>query len=250
MNIDTLVNIGLTQGEAKTYLALLNLGQSTTGPIVEKSGVSTSKTYKILKRLETKGLVGHITKENIAHWSASSPQRILELLEDQEKELESKKGEIKKLLPQLLKKVESLREKQQAEVYVGFKGMVSVFSDETNYLIEHPKEIDYIIGVTKEYQKRIYEFFEKLERRRDKLHVNRMALFGKDARGSMPFAEKSKYYKVRYVPYSSVVSVNVYGETSFISIFSEEPIFFVIKSKEVADSFKNYFGIMWRIAKR
>ncbi|MBS3102745.1 hypothetical protein J4458_04845 [Candidatus Woesearchaeota archaeon] len=52
MQLEILQRVGLTPGEAKIYLALLELGQSTTGPIVNKSKVSTSKTYKILERLE------------------------------------------------------------------------------------------------------------------------------------------------------------------------------------------------------
>ncbi len=63
MDIDALEKAGLTHGESRIYPALLALGQSTTGPIVDMSGVSTSKTYKILKRLESKGLVGHIVKK-------------------------------------------------------------------------------------------------------------------------------------------------------------------------------------------
>ena len=31
---------GLTDGESRAYLALLELGPSTTGPIVDRSGVS------------------------------------------------------------------------------------------------------------------------------------------------------------------------------------------------------------------
>ena len=91
MKPEILERIGLTQGESRIYLALLDLGQSTTGPIVEKSGVSTSKTYKILKRLENKGLVSHIMKNNVVHWSPANPKRILELLEDQEQEIQDKK---------------------------------------------------------------------------------------------------------------------------------------------------------------
>jgi len=248
MKPEILERVGLTPGETKTYLAMLTLGQSTTGPIVDKSGVSTSKTYKILKRLESKGLVSHIIKNNVLYWSSANPKRILELLEDQEKEISQKKTEVEKILPELMKRIESTREKQQAEVYMGMKGMISVFNDETNYLREHPQEADYIIGVTKGYPKQTYEFFERLENKRDKLKIKRMALFGKDAKGTMPFFEKSKFCQVRYLPYSSIVSINIYGETSIISIFSEEPIFFVIKSREIATSFKEYFKILWEIA--
>ncbi len=250
MNPKTLERIGLTPGEAKIYLALLDLGQTTTGPIVDKSGVSTSKTYKILKRLEIKGLVSHIIKKSIVHWSAANPSRILEMIEKQEEEISDKKKEVENIMPELLKKAEKLKTVQQAEVYVGIKGMISVFNDETNYLKEHKKEINYIIGVTKSYSKQTYDFFKRLENKRDNLKVKRKFLFGKDAKGTMPFVEKSKFCEVRYLSYSSVVSINIYGETSLISIFSEEPIFFVIKSKEIAESFKNYFKLLWRIAKK
>jgi len=35
-----LLKIGLTEGESKVYLALTELGSSTVGPIVKKSGVA------------------------------------------------------------------------------------------------------------------------------------------------------------------------------------------------------------------
>ena len=249
MDIKILERIGLTPGEAKIYLALLELGQSTTGPIVEKSNVSTSKTYKILKRLQNKGLVSHIIKRNVIHWSAANPKRILELLDEQENDITSKKKEIENIMPELIQKIESVKEKQQAEIYIGIKGMTTVFNDETNYFEENPKEINYIISVTKGYTKQVYEFFRRLELKRDKIGIKRKFLFGEDARNTMPFVEKSKYTEVKYLPYSSIVSINIYGETSFISIFSEEPIFFVIKSKEIAESFEEYFKLLWKQAK-
>jgi sugar-specific transcriptional regulator TrmB len=244
-----LERIGLTPGESKIYLALLGLGPSTTGPIVTKSRVSTSKTYKILKRLETKGLTSHVIKRNVVHWSPANPHRIMEMLEEKEREILDRKNTVKNILPELLRKAESLKERQQAEVYMGMKGMISVFNDETNYLKEHPKETNYVIGVTKGYTKNVYNFFKRLENKKDNLKIKRKFLFCEDGKGTMPFIERSKYCKVRYLPYSSAVSINVYAETSIISIFSEEPIFFVIKSKEVAESFVHYFKMLWKVGK-
>jgi len=245
MDTEILEKIGLTPGEAKIYLALLELAQSTTGPIVEKSGVSTSKTYKILKRLQSKGLVSHIIKKNVINWTASSPKRILELINTQEKEIKEKKEQVEKIMPQLMKKIKSIQGKQQAEVYMGVKGMITVFNDETNYLIENPREINYVIGVTKGYSKQTYNFFKRLEAKRDNFKIKRRFLFGADSKETMPFVENSKHCQVKYLSFASSVSINLYGKTSFISIFSEEPIFFVIKSKEIADSFKGYFKILW-----
>ena len=63
MDTSTLREAGLTEGEIKVYLALLELGSSTTGPIVDKSGISRSIIYQILEKLMEKGLVSFITKE-------------------------------------------------------------------------------------------------------------------------------------------------------------------------------------------
>ena len=250
MQLETIEKVGLTPGEAKIYMALLETGQSTTGPIVGKSGVSTSKTYKILKRLEDKGLVSHIIKKNVVHWSPANPKRILELLEEQEKDISKKKGEVKQILPELLNKIERLKEKQQAEVYVGVEGMKTIFNEETNYLLEN-KEIEYVIGIASIYQKRYLDFFERLEKRRNKLRLKRKMLFGIKAKGSQPWIENSKYVGIRYLDYpDSPVSINIFGETSFIVLLTEEPIFFVIKSKEIARSFKEQFNLLWSMAKK
>jgi len=251
MKPEILERVGLTQGEAKTYLALLDVGQSTTGPIVEKSGVSTSKTYKILKRLENKGLVGHIIKNNVVHWNPANPRRILELLEEQENEIAEKKAEVKNMLPDLLKKIEGFKEKQQAEMYRGMKGMITVYNSETNYLKEHPKEISYVIGITSTFKKQFLDFFRRLEIKRDNQGIKRKYIFGANAKGSQPWIEKSKHCKIRYLDYpESPVSINVYGETSFINILSEEPIFLVIKSREISKSFVDHFNVLWKISKK
>ena len=102
MEIKLLREIGLTEGESKVYLALIGLGQTTTGPIVKKAGVSTSKSYKILSRLEEKGLSSHVYKNKIKYFRAAPPEKILEIAKEQTLEAERRKKEIEKLIPELL----------------------------------------------------------------------------------------------------------------------------------------------------
>jgi len=60
-----LKEIGLTEGEIKIYLALLELGSSSITSIIKRSGISGSKAYEVLDRLAKKGLVNFIIKNNI-----------------------------------------------------------------------------------------------------------------------------------------------------------------------------------------
>ncbi len=58
-SFEQLTTLGLTQGEAKAYLAMIQIGPSRVGKIVEISGVSQSKIYNVLDRLILKGLASY-----------------------------------------------------------------------------------------------------------------------------------------------------------------------------------------------
>lgn len=57
MNTQILEDIGLTNAEIKVYLALLELGTATAGPILEKSHLQNSVVHMTLNKLIEKGFV-------------------------------------------------------------------------------------------------------------------------------------------------------------------------------------------------
>ena len=57
MDSAVLEEIGLTSGEAKVYLALLELGPSKAGGILRKSGLQNSVVHLCLNKLIEKGMV-------------------------------------------------------------------------------------------------------------------------------------------------------------------------------------------------
>jgi len=63
---------------------------------------------------------------------------------------------------------------------------------------------------------------------------------------------KSKNSFVRYLPkdYFSPISTVIYGNKVALIIWSEPYYAFLIENKEVADSFKSYFNLLWNGAKR
>src|SRR3989338_2518367 len=76
-----LSKIGLTNAEAKAYLALLDLGQSTVGPIAKRANVSYSKIHALLEKLVDKGLASYSLKERTKFFSPSNPKKIIDFLE-------------------------------------------------------------------------------------------------------------------------------------------------------------------------
>jgi len=251
MEIEVLRKIGLTNGESKVYLALLKLGQTTTGPIVRRAGVATSKSYKILARLEEKGLVSHVFKNKVKYFKSASPERILEIFEEQSKDFEEKKKEIEKLIPELLSYTNKLQEEPEAEVYYGLEGLETLFNQQVREL--NKGETNYVIGITHidDYGESVANFFRHLQKERDKKGIISNFLLGENARGSFDYMKKSRFCNLRYLPYASLVSINIHKETSIIGVFvAGRPILFKISSKEVANTFIEYFKLLWRIAKR
>ena len=119
MKTDILEQLGLTRGEIKTYLALLKIGSSSTGPLAKESGVSRSKLYMILDKLEKKGFVSHIEQNGVMYYQAVDPVKIKDYIWQKEEELKSLENDFDKFLPQLKAYKES-KQQQQVTVYQGF----------------------------------------------------------------------------------------------------------------------------------
>src|SRR3989344_4341298 len=199
MNIEILQRIGLTAGESKVYLALLKLGQTTTGPIVKKSGVTTSKSYKILARLEEKGLASHIYKNKVKYFKSAPPEKIRDIIKKKQTELEETKKEVEKIITELNDYQKQSEELQEAEIFFGIEGLDTVFGEQLRNL--EKREESFVIGIAqgKEYPEDVGIFFEKLQHQRDKKQVITNLLYGEEARKTIEYQEKSKFCKIRYL---------------------------------------------------
>lgn len=243
VEIKALEKIGLTKGEIKVYLALLKLGNTTAGPIVDEAKVTRSKIYDILERLKNKGLVSYITKNSTKYFSAANPSNILEYLNKKELEIKEDKKIIENILPQLLKEIQK-KQKTIAEIYTGIKGMENAF----NLLVQEfdAKEPYYAFGAGKgENVKQIQLFFSKLHERRINKKVKSYIIFNENSKGLFKLQEKSKFVDCKYLEISSPAAINIYKDYTIIAILNEEPITILIRNKETADSFREYFKIMW-----
>ena len=249
MNIRPLEKIGLTKSEIKVYLALLKLGQTTAGPIVDEAKVTRSKIYDILERLKNKGLVSYITKESTKYFGATDPKNILHYLDEKEKEIQEDKASVKEILPELLLQQTLAGKQKIAEIFIGIKGMGNAF----NVLINEfdSKEVYYAFGAGKgENVKQIQLFFSRLHQQRVKKKVRSKIIFNKSSRGLFEPQEKSKFVEARYLIDTTPAAINIYKDFIIIAILNKEPITFLIRNKEAADSFKEYFKVMWKTAEK
>ncbi|NIO44769.1 MAG: hypothetical protein GTN36_04425, partial [Candidatus Aenigmarchaeota archaeon] len=121
-----LLNFGLTRGEARVYLALLK-GNSTKSEIIKNSGVSSSVVYEILERLMKKGLASSITIDNKKRFHATTPEKLLDIIENEKKKIKGLEKNGKMIIP-FLRQIS--REKTLfANVYKDSDGLKSLLKE-------------------------------------------------------------------------------------------------------------------------
>lgn len=254
MHEEELKRIGLTDGEARVYLALLNLNSSTVGPIVKKSKVAYSKVYEVLERLLEKGLVSYTTKEKTRYFQALEPGRLKEYLEKKKIELEKDEKILEKLIP-LLKSYLKKEKKQEAEIFIGEKGLMTAYE----ILLEKAEKnskLRFFYMHKSEYDEKVYDFFYgRLNFNPKKtiplLKQKKIKWLGivneKNVKGKLK--KSSKLIIQKYVDFPIPGNIDITDNSILITTWSDVPMGILIESEEIAKNFKDYFDSVWEIAK-
>lgn len=244
-----LEELGLTKSEIAVYFALLDLGVSTTGPIIQRARIASGKAYLVLDRLVQKGLVTHVIRENTKYYHAANPERLLGYLHEKQHDLMNKEKELQKVLPELKARYTQRVERSKAEVYEGIKGFKTLYSE----ILKELKKGDeiLIVGVTHEVHDLLEPYLLEWNKQRIKQGVRMRILYSHNRREFGELREKMKLTQVRYMKEELqtlawidvfkdyVVTINVHGE----------PVCFLIKNKEAADSYRTYFELLWKQAR-
>jgi len=240
----TLENIGLTKGEVDVYLALLELGLSTTGKITKEANISSSKVYEVLQRLIGKGLASYVIENGKHYYSATPVERLVDFLEEKKQDLTKGQKTIKELLP----KLEAKRKKQaptEAIIYRGRQGPLIVL----NECLEIGKKGIEIVGYgtdeddwEKHYPAQLNDFIKESKKHKVKSRI----IFGKG------FTPKNYTAGVRHLPpeYFSPVRTVIYGGKVAIVDFTKPITTIIIEKEEIAKAYMSHFNLLWKLAKK
>ena len=139
--IEELKELGLTEYEAKAYVALVRLGKSSSMTISKESGVSYGKIYTVLNSLENKHLV-KVVPEKTKKFVATDPENLMKLIE--------KKESMFKDLRERVKGMKKIYEEAPKEVITIVKGKKNFYKVVKNQ--PRPKKYVYTIRYETERQ--------------------------------------------------------------------------------------------------
>ncbi len=235
MDTKILEDLGFTNAEIKVYLALLELGLSTAGPIIEKSGLQSSVVHMTLNKLVNKGFASFIKEGQRNHYQASDPKHISDYIDEKKKQFE-------KLLPELTLKQEMAKEKSEITTFKGIKGIRELLHE----LLEAGGSEHHTFGSSKESLMMGDAFWMSYHKKRAEKGIKAKLLFNESLRkwcdvNLYPDAQY-KFTKMGFEPLTETIIRN---DKIGIILWTENPIGILIHNKIAAQSYDKFWEIMW-----
>jgi len=236
--INTLRSVGLSEKEARTYLALLQLGTASSYAIAEKSGLKKPTTYVILEELMGKGIVIKIPTAKKQRFSAVPPEQLFQAAEQKIMTAKQSLRELESLKGEKISNVKTL-------LYEGLNGI----REALNY------RLDDLEGTTiygfwahvANAEKEVVDLFLKHDENYQKKNIT--------ISGITPDDESTKIFREKFAgiikdfklvskhEYSSEISIEI--TTDFVRIL--DPIqknALIIENRRVADTLKQIYRMV------
>jgi sugar-specific transcriptional regulator TrmB len=254
MHFEALKRLGLTDGEVAVYVALLELGPSTNSPIAKHSQLQASSVYYCLNSLIKKGFVTFSIRARRKHFEAVDPSLLPSVVDEKLKEVEETKHLIQEAIPALLSKKAFAKERNEANVYYGLKGIKTIFRKILASLKRGDAYESFVIEQRLDEPKELQLFFRSYNRDAKKkgIKIKLLAHQGLRPIFTKMYGTKflKRYQEIRYTDKTIPVGTTIVKDSIIFFAWSEQPVAFEIINKKIADSYRRYFYDVWREAKR
>jgi len=227
---DTLKAIGLTESEVKTYLALLELGETSVARVAVKSGLKRPTTYLILEGLKEKGFVSQVKKQKKTFFLAEDPRKIVDMLEERRLKVAS-------VLPELLAMAAVIDKTPKVKYFEGISGIKEVFFDTLQY---PGQEMQCFFSDTyaTHFGREFFDDFYYEQRRKKKIWV-RAILPEQPVMKDITSHNEEHLRQTKFVPkgtYSINIELDLYGNGKVGLISYEEKFALIIESEKIYSS--------------
>ena len=124
-----LQGFSLSDVEVTVYTTILKLGSRSAGGLSKFTGINRTYTYDVLASLERKELIQESEKNGIKHYSCTDLERLLETLENREREATSQKELLKSSIPDLSKLLNTRSTEISSVGVLDANGVESVYEE-------------------------------------------------------------------------------------------------------------------------
>ncbi|MBI4427298.1 MAG: hypothetical protein HY569_02350 [Candidatus Magasanikbacteria bacterium] len=227
---------GLSEKQAKVYLACLELGSGPVVKIAQKARLSRSTVYEVLEHLVDEGFVSTYNKKQIHYFSAEDPGQIIRLAE-------SRAATLKDALPELNAIAGRARKRPTVRFYQGKEEMGLILNEivsEAEAITCFASAGDYLSELGERHRKFLMKRMEKkipvrVIARDSAAARERQALAPKELRQMKLVKDDYPFHGLKYIWKNKIAMFSFTGD--FVAV--------VIESKELADMEMAMFENLW-----
>ena len=241
--LQSLIDLGLKDHEAKVYLACLQLGQSPVGRIAEQADVQRTFVYDILADLEERGIVSVVEIRSVKHFSAISAERL------KDRQLE-KFEKFKAIIPDLRAFEKTAGDRPRVQFFEGKEGIKLALEDTLN----QPNGSKILAYATGEgVYEDMPEFMAKYLKLRTRKNISVQALAPDNEVNRAHVAQNKEVLRTTIlVPedkYPFTNEIDIYGNKVAIMSLQGEILAVIIESESIAKTQRAIFELAWLGAK-
>lgn len=239
----TLKKFDLTDNEIDIYLLLLSIGEASASTLSYRSKMAKNSCRYLCDQLIEKGLVSSKKMGNTFYYKAESPEKILFLLDAEERALQEKKEEFGRIMGDLVNLTNPSSALPKVNFYEGKSGMIELYESilDLNSPIKSFEDkgdmVDLIPDYIPHYVKRRIE---------SKIPCQTICPEG----NTINNPSKKKMLDVRKIkkedfPFTCDIKIC----EDLISMFSfqkAQPVGIAIKNKDIADNLRIIFDYFWK----
>jgi predicted transcriptional regulator len=258
MNTEELVShieeLGLSNKEARVYVACLSLGASAVQRIADRAGIKRVTTYVILESLVGLGLVSQTVKGKKTYFNAEEPINLERLVDKREQELKEQRSNFSQILPELqgLKMIPS--DSPSVKFYDSADGIKTIL----NTFLQQGKRpgvekvygfsnLDLVLGYFPEFREGMANPM------RSKAGIHSQFLYTSKDGPIMSETDEVRNRESRWIPsdkFPMTGDFTLVGDNILmISLGAANPIGISVTSRELAAGLKALFAIAWEAAK-
>lgn len=243
--ITQLKHIGLSENEAKVYLAMLELGSSPMLEIAAKAGINRPTAYAQIESLKKMGLISMQTKGKKQLYIAEDPEQLEFLIDREKKDLEQKQEELKGVLQELKELFNTTGDRPHVRFFEGKDGLERM---QDVFIKLQEKEVVSILSADD-----IFQNFPAITKsytpRRVQKKIHSRIVYTSSRGKIFKDSDKEMLRDAVYLSsneYNYHADVVISGNQIYISALKGKISGIIIDHKDLADSFRALFEMLWK----
>jgi len=235
--------IGLNENEVIVYNLLLDYGEIAPPKISELTSINRQNAYAIINSLLRKGLVEEIDRRKKLTYRPLHPQKLVQYAENRRKEAEIAEEALKTALPELSSLYHLSTNKPGITFFEGLEGIKKIYED---ILKEKPEEL--LVFRSPHDKERLGQYLVGYMKRREKIGIKTRIISPNKITDAIQKEDISLNRTRKYLPEGKFhlnTQISIYNDQVAFIAFEKKLMGFVISSKDVAQTLKTVFELVW-----